>query len=299
MMAHPYAHLLWIVPLALLAVYVGSPRHLGTRARTRVARMLRSGLDRSRYTVLENLTLPAGGGAFHVDVVVVSRHGVVVIRTLTAKGRLSGTRVQPLWLERRWGRVRRFDNPLHANDLDIQRLERLLGLRPSRFLGLVAISGRDRLEAGLPERVIAANRVLQRIRSEARPLLEPEEADRVVATLRREAVPPTWRESGRQWKALRLALFGVVLAGTYAVYRPFIHEVVQSVQSEAEQRMAPEEFHPDGRPRTEYERWEDSLICSWSVDTGRCSCYEPDGTRAELEVSRCRALAERGSVLDR
>jgi hypothetical protein len=39
--------------------------------------------------------------------------------------------------------------------------------------------------------------------------------------------------------------------------------------------MAPEKFHRDGRPKTELELWE-QLICAYSSDLGRCSCYEPE-----------------------
>ena len=48
---------------------------------------------------------------------------------------------------------------------------------------------------------------------------------------------------------------------------------------------------------TRQQRWEERLICSYSVDTGRCACYSPQGEKAELTAERCQELAERGSVL--
>lgn len=297
--AHPLAHLLWIVPLALLAAYVGSPRFLGTTARFRVRRLLRAALDRRRYSVLDDLILPSGGGTVHIDGVVISRHGVFVIDAMHRPGRISGTRVQAEWVEKRFGRSHRFENPVHANFLRVQALERLLGLPPSRFHGFVAVTGRDRLERGLPDNVVTPRQLLGKVRSESRLLLEPEEADRVLQTLTRAALQPTWRQSGRGWKWLRLALVLALIGGTYAVYRSEWHALVATVQRQADLRMAPERFHPDGRPKTERELWEDALVCAHSVDTGRCACYEPDGARADIGPDRCRKLAERGSVLER
>ena len=63
--------------------------------------------------------------------------------------------------------------------------------------------------------------------------------------------------------------------------------------------MAPGNFRPDGSPKSERELWEDRLVCSYSVDTGRCACYEPSGARARIDAARCRELAERGSILER
>jgi hypothetical protein len=298
MNAIPLAHLLWILPLALLVAYVGSPRFLGTTARSRVRRLLRAALERQRYTVLDDLTLPAGGGTFHVDVLVVSRSGIFVINAIHKRGRLTGTRVQPLWVEKRFGRSRRFDNPVHVNFLRIQALERLLGLPLSRFHGLVAVSGQDRLDAGLPPEVVPVRQLVTRVRSENRPLLEPAEADRALLNLRRSALRPSWRDSGRGWKWLRAALSIVLVAGAYAAYRPELHRLAASVQRQADMRMAPENFHPDGRPKTERELWEDRLVCAHSEDTGRCACYEPRGARAEIADGRCRELAARGSILE-
>lgn len=296
---NPLAHLIWLLPLALLAAYVGSPRFLGTAARARVRRVLRSALDRRRYTILDDLTLPAGGGTLHFDLVVVSRWGIFVIDTLEKRGRLSGTRVQPEWVERRFGRSRRFANPVHANTLKIQALERLLGLPPSRFLGLVAITGRDRLDKGLPDAVVTVRQLVARLRAENRPLLEPEEADRVLLVLGQAAQRPSWRERGLGWKGLRALLAIALLGGAWFVYQDELRALAGAVQRAADVRMAPGNFRPDGSPKSERELWEDRLACSYSVDTGRCACYEPSGARAGIDAARCRELAERGSILER
>lgn len=299
MNVYPLAHLLWIVPLALMAVYVGSPRFLGSIARTRVRRVLRAALDPRQYTVLDDLTLPAGGGTVHIDIIVVSRFGVFVVDAIHRTGRISGTKAQARWVEQRFGRARRFDNPVHVNFLHVQAVERLLGLPPNAVHGLVAISGRDRLDRDLPAEVVTVRQLVVRIRRESRPQVDAEQANRALQRLEQQRLRPTWRESGRGWKWLRVALILLLVGGSYAVYRPQLHEFAATVQRQADWRMAPENFHPDGRPKSERERWEDRLVCSYSVDTGRCACYEPRGDRADVDAARCRELAERGSVLQR
>jgi hypothetical protein len=44
-------------------------------------------------------------------------------------------------------------------------------------------------------------------------------------------------------------------------------------------------------------RWEASLLCAYSVDSGRCACYEPKGPKADIPQEQCIELANKGSIL--
>ncbi len=285
----------WLLPLAALALYVGSPRFLGTTARRYLGRVLRTGLDARRYSVFEGLVLPAGGGTFRPDALVVSRHGIFVIHAEQRRGRISGTGVQARWIERRLGRSARFDNPVYANTLRVEQLQRLLSLPASRFHSLVAVVGRDRQDPGLPREVVAANRIVGRVRAESRPLLSAEEADRAAATLRQVAIPPSRAERGVHWQWLRAVLTLAVLGGVYVSYRGEIDDLSRHLRTLTDRPWSPDAAGEESMRA----RWEESLVCSHSVDTGRCACYEPGGARAEIDPGRCRDLAERGSVLQR
>ena len=290
-------HLLWIVPLAVLVFYLGSPRYLGTIAPSRVGRLLNAMLDKSRYSVLHDLILPAGGGTVHVDHVVVSRAGIFVLDSLYLAGRVSGTEVQDRWKDEQWFYTRRLDNPVHANRLKIQVLERLLGLPPSRFSGLVVVCGHQSLAPGVPAGVIAAGHLVAKLRAASREVLSAEEADEALRKLHQLSLKtPRGRLHGKR-RLLRAVLFLILVGGVAAVYHDQLTAVYREVQARADQRMAPENFHPDGQPKTAREVWEDRLVCALSVDTGSCACYEPGGNKADLSLKRCRELAERGSVL--
>lgn len=234
----------------------------------------------------------------HADVVVVSRCGIFVIDTVHRPGKISGTRVQARWAERRWWRTLRFDNPVHANALRIEALGGLLGLPISRFHGYVAVSGPARLQGGLPDNLVTVPQLLARIRSENRLLLEADEADRALRVLMDSTLERPWNPR-RRWCWTRLALLMLFLTAAGLTYREEIIGLAAKLQHQADRRMAPENYHPDGSPKSETERWEDRLVCGYSADTGRCACYEPSEGSAEISPARCRELAERGSVLKR
>lgn len=299
MNAQSLIHLVWIVPLALLVSYIGSPRFLGTIGSSRVRRILDSSLEKNRYTVVHDLVLPAGGGTFHVDHLVISRYGVCVIDSIHRTGWISGAEFQERWQQKSWGKTRLFDNPLHANYLRVQALERLLQLPNSRFYPMVVWSGHRGFKRGMPAGVLEVKQLVDRIRSLGREVLSAQQADKALLCIQDSIL-----QQGRfgwkgRWKLFRLFLFMVLLAVSAMAYRDQLQQLLAGMQRHADIRMLPEKFHLDGQPKTELELWQDSLVCAYSSDLGRCSCYEPDGSKARITDARCQELAERGSILKR
>jgi hypothetical protein len=299
MMVQPLAHLLWLVPLALLAAYVGSERFLGTMAQARVRRLLDAALEPRRYTVVHDLTLPGGGGTIHFDHLIVCRAGVYLVDSIYRTGWISGTRVQAAWRQKTWKGSAKFDNPVHDLAVRAEALADLLRVPLSRIHTLVVFCGPRGFADSVPDNVIRAQRLLARIRFDSRPLLAPEEADRVVMELQRCALRPTFLGPAQRWKLLRAALVIFCCAAVYYTYSDQLKMFVKKVQHQADIGMAPEKFHPDGTPKNEIELWEDRLACAYSVDTGRCACHEPGGDLARITPERCQELAQRGSVLQR
>lgn len=290
-------HLAWIVPLSVLIVFLSSPRFRGDIAETRVRRLLSTGLQRNLYTVFNRLLLPTGGGTIEVDHVVVSKVGIFVIESHYARGWVSGSDVQDRWKQKSLLGVSRFDNPVHRNRLQVEALQRCTGFPAAAFHPIVVMVGQRGFKQRPPANVLTAATLLPWIRKQSRQILSPEQADQAIRTLHQANL-----ETARGWfrqplNLLRLGLLLALIAGSWLAFRDDLSRWVESLQQRSEQRANPEQFHSDGRRKTQQELWEDSLACAYSEDTGRCSCYEPSGARADLTPSRCRALAERGSVL--
>lgn len=290
-------HLLWIVPLVLLIVYLASPRFRGDVAESRVRRILAAGLERNRYTVLNDVTLPAGGGTVHIDHLVVSRCGVFVIESQYAQGWLTGEEFQDRWRQSHWGRETRLDNPLHRNAQQVNALVRFLQIPERWTYPVVVMAGQKGFRKPVPERLLTPEKLIAYLRRKDRPILEGDQADRILqqieaARLRSPGVP-----GRRKWLALQWLLVAVLFGGTYLAFRDDVSGLAGRLQESREQKAAPKLFHPDGTRKTESELWEDSLVCAWSADSGRCACYEPGGPKVNVDPQKCRELAERGSVL--
>jgi hypothetical protein len=290
-------HLLWIVPLVLLFAYVSSPRFRGDIAATRVRRILGSGLEKNRYSVLNDLVIPSGGGTAQIDHVVVSRFGIFVIKSQYVRGWVTGEEFQDRWKQKHWGRVTRIDNPLHQNALQVDALKNLLGLSSRAFVPVVVMVGHKGFTKAMPYRLLAPEKLLAYMRKTAQPVLEGDQADQVLQQIEAARVPPRAWVTLSKRHLLQIILAVLLLGGLFLTFRDELAGLKISLEEKQARKNSPEVFHPDGTRKSEAERWEDSLMCAYSPETGRCACYEPEGSKVDLGPEKCRSLAERGSVL--
>jgi hypothetical protein len=290
-------HLAWIIPLLLLIFFFASPRYRGDIAESRVRRILAQGLDKKSYTVLNDLVVPFGGGTIAIDHVVVSRFGIFVIESQYARGWVAGTDVQDRWKQHSLGRISRFDNPLHRNRLQAEALQSLLDYPRLAFHRIVVMTGQKGFKTEIPQNVVEPEKLIRYMRKKGQHQLTPEQTTRALNGIESARLRPRGGVFIKPIVLARLALLLVLFAGIYLAFADELDQLGQAWSKRGEVKANPDAFHPDGRAKSEQELWEDSLRCAWSEDTGRCACYEPGGTKADLALEKCRELAERGSIL--
>jgi hypothetical protein len=220
-----------------------------------------------------------------------------VIDALHLPGKIKGTRVQALWKREYLGRTHRFDNPVHENFLRLQALQQALGLETRSFHQVVAVSGHKKIDSDANNVLFDLKSVAGRIRGQVRRLLSGDELDAALQRIQQLRIHAPLLGKTSRWKMIRLGLLVLLLGGSYAVYSKEIKSLFQSATLSYQRAVSPEDYNAAGELKTEREKWEDRLVCSYSIDTGRCACYEPNGKKASIEPEICKALAERGSIL--
>lgn len=292
-------HLIWMIPLVFLIAYIGSPRFRGTIGESQVRRNLSANLQKNQYTVFNDLKIPAGGGTLQIDHLVVSQFGIFVVETVYKKGIISGTASQDRWKQYRFGRFTLFDNPLQQNYLAIKSLEVLLHLPHSHFYSIVVLTGINGFRQKMPDQVVPGEKLISLIRKHSRKMLPPETANRVLGQISDARLNSQGSSLFNSWSLFRLMLVAVLLAGSWFAFSGEFEKLNKLMQEQIERKSAPEKFHTDGRRKSSQELWEDALRCAYSADTGRCACYEPDGSKIDLGPEKCQSLSERGSILKR
>jgi len=210
---------------------------------------------------------------------------------------VSGGEFQERWKQYRWGRFTRMENPLHKNRLQVEALANILKVPDRTFHPVLVLLGHRGFRTVMPARVVTPEKLLAYIRKKAQPLLDEEQAAQILKVIQSERIQTLGGRGINKWRWLQLILLAVLLAGSYLAFRDDISRLQEALGERNEKKAAPEWFHPDGSRKTEQEVWEASLVCAYSPDSGRCSCYEPGGPKADIEPAKCRSLAEKGSVL--
>ena len=292
-----FLHFLWLIPLILLIAYLGSPRFKGTMGEARVGRLLAVMLESNRYTVFNKVIIPSNGGTVQIDHVVISKFGIFVIETVFVRGWISGAEFQDRWKQHRFKNSTQFPNPMHQNHMNVQALARLLQLPESRFRSVVVFMGHRGFKKSMPFNVLPAEKLISYIRKRTENILAEDQARQALKGLEQARLSSRRGLLTDPWVLLRLALIIVLMAGAWAAFHVELGQLINAMKKRSEMRSSPEKFHPDGRPKTEQELWQDSLICAWSEDAGRCSCYEPGGSKVDMDLGKCRSLAEKGSIL--
>ena len=112
-------------------------------------------LDKQKYHLVKNVTLPTEDGTTQIDHVIVSRYGIFVIETKNRSGSISGGERQPEWTQS-FGKQNKFkfQNPLHQNCKHTKTLAGILGVPHEKIKSIVLFVGSAKLRAGMPENVM-------------------------------------------------------------------------------------------------------------------------------------------------
>jgi len=102
----PLFNVLWyLVPLAILTVAVKSGEAI-------VSLPVKLCLDKSRYHLIKNVTLPMEDGTIHIDHIIVSRYGVFAVETKNMMGWIFGNAKRWCWMQKIFKYSQKFQNPL-------------------------------------------------------------------------------------------------------------------------------------------------------------------------------------------
>ncbi len=137
-------------------------------------------LDKNKYHLLKNVTLPTTDGTTQIDHIIVSIYGVFVVETKNMKGWIFGTENQRTWTQKIYKHSNKFQNPLHQNYKHVNTLEQLLGLKKNQIHSLVVFVGDCTFKTVMPENVTYGIGYAKYIKSKKQPVLTPKEVSEII-----------------------------------------------------------------------------------------------------------------------
>ncbi|PXX89528.1 NERD domain-containing protein [Marinobacter vulgaris] len=203
---------LWyLVPLLIIAGLIRSPWFKGKFGEYLVNLSARWFLDKSRYHLIKNVTLPTADGTTQIDHVLVSEFGVFVVETKNMKGWIFGGPHQHTWTQKIYRSNHKFQNPLHQNYKHVKTLQTLLGLGGHQVHSVVVFVGDSTFKTPMPENVTQGLGYVRYIKSQRELVLSPKQVSEVrdkVASGRLKASFATDRAHARYVRGLVAGRYG-------------------------------------------------------------------------------------------
>lgn len=188
---------LWyLIPVAILAALAGvlkAPSSKGAAGECLVNLSANFLLDKEKYHLIKNVTLPTEDGSTQIDHILVSEFGVFVVETKNMKGWIFGSPNQKTWTQKIYRYSNKFQNPLHQNYKHIKTLESLLGLNEQQIHSVIVFVGDSVFKTEMPENVTYGGGYAKYIKSKTIPVLSSSKVIEVIKKIEQVRLAPSFK----------------------------------------------------------------------------------------------------------
>lgn len=183
----------YLIPLAILTAVIRSPWFKGKAGEAIVNLSAKLFLDKNRYHLIKNVTLPTEDGTTQLDHIIVSRYGVFVVETKNMKGWILGSEKQRYWTQKIFKYSQKFQNPLHQNYKHVKTLQSLLALDDEQVFSLIVFVGDSTFKTEMPKNVTQGGGYIRFIKSQTEQSLSEAEVQDVVEKIESGRLAATFR----------------------------------------------------------------------------------------------------------
>ena len=185
---------LWyLIPIAILAAVLKSPWFKGVVGEFIVNLSARLFLDKEKYHLIKNVTLPTEDGSTQIDHIIVSKYGIFVVETKNMKGWIFGSPHQKTWTQKIYKHSSKFQNPLDQNYKHVKTLGGLLALNQQQIFSVVVFVGDSTFKTEMPENVTYGGGYIRFIKSKKQPVLTESEVKDITSKIESGRISPSFK----------------------------------------------------------------------------------------------------------
>ncbi|MBN1445459.1 MAG: NERD domain-containing protein [Candidatus Omnitrophica bacterium] len=187
-----------------LGVFLKSPWFKGRFGEGTVRLSFKMLLDKDKYRIINNVTLPTENGTTQIDHIILSVYGIFVVETKNMKGWIFGSADQKTWTQKIYSHTGEFQNPLHQNYKHVKTLQALLGLNDKQIYSVVAFAGESEFKTDMPENVTSGGGELARfIKSKTEQVFTESEVSEITAKIEEGRLTPSLKTEREHVKHVR------------------------------------------------------------------------------------------------
>ncbi|WP_310441405.1 NERD domain-containing protein [Sulfurimonas sp.] len=173
----------YLIPIVLIILFFKSPKGKGLLGEMLVNFVANVRLDKQKYHLIKNVTLPTEDGTTQIDHIVVSEFGVFVIETKNISGWIYGDEKEKSWTQKIYKHTSMFQNPLHQNYKHVKTIETILEIDHSKIFSVVVFVGNSTFKTEMPENVTYEGGFIRYIKSKTNKIISQEEVEKIVSMI--------------------------------------------------------------------------------------------------------------------
>jgi len=183
----------YVIPIVLIILFFKSPFGKGLLGEMLVNFAANVRLDKQKYHLIKNVTLPTEDGTTQIDHIVVSEYGIFVIETKNIRGWIFGDEKQNTWTQKIYKRTSKFQNPLRQNYKHVKTIESALGIDHSKIFSVIVFVGDSTFKTEMPVNVTYEGGFITYIKSKTEKIIPKKEVEKIISMI----------EEGRLSKSLK------------------------------------------------------------------------------------------------
>ena len=183
--------LFYLLVLVLIVVIVKTPWFKGVIGEFIINISSKLLLDKEKYHLIKNVTLPTKDGTTQIDHIIVSIYGIFVVETKNMKGWIFGGEKQRTWTQQIFKHKNKFQNPLHQNYKHTQTLKELLGLTDNEVFSLIVFVGESTFKREMPSNVTEGLGYIRYIKSKTKEVLSISQTKEITSKIKAGRLKPS------------------------------------------------------------------------------------------------------------
>ncbi|MGO0308801.1 NERD domain-containing protein [Endozoicomonas acroporae] len=188
-----FSVLVYFIPIFIILAVGRSAWFKGVFGEFMVNTAVKFFLDKEKYHLIKNVTLPTDEGSTQIDHIIVSEFGIFVIETKNMKGWIFGSEHQKQWTQKIFKHSSKFQNPLHQNYKHTKVLGSCLGMDESKLFSVVVFVGDSAFKTTMPNNVTYAGGLIRYIKSKSSSLLSATEVREAVEQISTNRLEPGFK----------------------------------------------------------------------------------------------------------
>ncbi len=193
----------YLIPFMILVAVIKTPWFKGVMGEFIVNLTAKLFLDKQKYHLIKNVTLPTEDGTTQIDHIIVSKYGVFVVETKNMKGWIFGNAHQKTWTQKIYKHSSKFQNPLHQNYKHVKTLESLLELNDQQIHSIIVFVGKSIFKTDMPENVTYGGGYIRYIKSKTQRVLTDAQVTEITKKITAGRLTPSFKTNREHVKHVK------------------------------------------------------------------------------------------------